>query len=192
MERDAPDAGAIFADRLNYLPIAVFGLWLAPILLLWVQIFWPHPPIDPPPAECPPAAWFVGALVLGAAALALSQLWHRPRPFEERLYRAIGVRGFRRYATNGDAIVLAVRRRYADFTVYRGDREKLLANTRLGEWSHLALFVLGLVTTLYVLVIGWYAWAIWTAVTNVIGNLYPILLQRYTRARLDRLRRLRR
>ena len=70
--------------------------------------------------------------------------------------------------------------------------DKLLANTRLGEWSHLALFVFGLVTTLYVLVIGWHAWAIWTAVSNVIANLYPALLQRYTRARLSKVRRVRR
>jgi hypothetical protein len=54
------------------------------------------------------------------------------------------------------------------------------------------LFVSGVVTTVYVLVIGWHVWAVWTAVTNVIGNLYPVLLQRYTRARLVRLPRLRR
>jgi hypothetical protein len=165
---------------------------LAPTLLLWLQLFWPHPPVDPPPAEYPPAPWLVSALVLGGAALALPRLGRRPRPFEERLYRAIGVRRFRRYATNGDAIVRAVRRKYPDFTVYRGDRDRLLANTRLGESSHLALFVSGVVTTVYVLVIGWHVWAVWTAVTNVIGNLYPVLLQRYTRARLVRLPRLRR
>ena len=41
-------------------------------------------------------------------------------------------------------------------------------------------------------VIGWYAWAAWTLATNVVGNLYPVMLQRYTRMRLERIERLRR
>ena len=191
-QRPAEDPANKLADRLNYLPIAVMGLWVAPVLNLWVQLFWPHPPISPPPAEHPPGLWFTVALAGAAAMLALPQAWYRPRAFEPRLYRALPLPAFRRFATNGDAIVLAVRRRFPGFTVYRGDLDKLLANTRLGEWSHLALFVFGLVTTLYVLVIGWHAWAIWTAVSNVIANLYPALLQRYTRARLSKVRRVRR
>ena len=188
----AADPARKLADWFNYLPIGVFGLWAGPILMVWTKLFWPHPPTIPPPPEQPPVAWFAAALVGGVLALALPKAWLTPRAFEAGLYRTLRVPAFRRYATNGDAIVRAVRRRFPGYTVHRGDLEKILSNTRIGELSHLALFVFGLVTTLYLVVIGWHAWAIWTGVTNVVGNLYPALLQRYTRARLSRIRRLRR
>jgi hypothetical protein len=178
----AADPASKLADRFNYLPIAVFGFWAGPILSLWAQLLWLHPP----------GAWFAAALALGLLTLALPKAWFRPRAFEAGMYRTLRIPAFRRYATNGDAIVRAVRRRFPGYTVHRGDLAKILSNTRIGELSHLALFVFGLVTTLYVTVIGWHAWAIWTAVTNVVGNLYPALLQRYTRGRLSRIRRLRR
>lgn len=191
-----PDPGADparkLAEKFNYLPITVFCLWLAPVISLWVKLFWPHPPVSPPPVEHAPAVWLTAALVGGGLMVALPRGWFNPRSFESELYRALRIAEFRRIATNGGAIILAVRRRFPGFTVYRGDLEKLLSNTRLGESSHLGLFVFGLITTIYMLVIGWYAWAMWTAATNVVGNLYPVMLQRYTRARLSKIRRVRR
>jgi hypothetical protein len=36
-----------------------------------------------------------------------------------------------------------------------------------------------------ILFIGWHGWACYLSVGNVLVNLYPILLQRYTRGRLQ-------
>jgi hypothetical protein len=179
----APDR---LADRLNYLPIAVFGLWLGPILHAWMQLFGPLRPFGWPPAPSP-LPWFVAAVAAGLATLLLPRGWYRPRHFEAPLYRRMGVRHFRRWATNGDAIVRAVRRRHPSFTVHRGKFADALANTRVGEKSHLAFLVFGAVTSVYLLASGWPGWAAWSIASNVIANLYPALLQRYTRARLARL-----
>jgi hypothetical protein len=187
-----PSPAERLADRLNYLPIAVFGLWLAPILHLWLQLFGPMRPPGWPPPDSPPVPWFAGAGLAGIAMLLLPRGWYRPRRFEAGIYRKLGVRAFRRWATNGDAIVRIVRRRHPGFTVHARDFAQAFANTLVGEKSHLGLLMFGAVTSAYLLAIGWLGWAAWSIVTNLIGNLYPVLLQRYTRARLLRLREYRR
>ena len=174
------------ADRLNYLPIAVFGLWLSPTLFVWMQLFGPLRPFGWPPAVSP-LPWFCAAAAAGLAALFLPHGWYRPRHFEARLYKLLGVRQFRRWATNGDAIVRFVRRRHPSYTVHRQQFADALANTRVGEKSHLAFLTFGTVTSVYLLSSGWYGWAAWSIASNIVGNLYPVLLQRYTRARLARL-----
>lgn len=175
------------ADRLNYLPIAVFGLWLAPILQVWMQLFGPMLPFGWGPPAAPPLPWFAGAVTAGLAMLLLPRARYRSRHFEGPLYQWMGVRHFRRWATNGDAIVRAVRRRHPSYTVHRHKFVKVLADTMVGEKSHLVFLMFGAVTSVYLLAIGWHGWAAWSIATNVIGNLYPVLLQRYTRARLARL-----
>jgi hypothetical protein len=181
------DPAARFAERLNYLPIAVFGLWLAPIVNLWLQLAGPLLPFGRQPPGLPPLPWFAGAVLAGLAVFLIPRRWYGTAGFEPRLYRRLGILAFRRFATNGDALVRAVRRRHPGYTVHRRDFAKALANTYVGESSHLVCLIFGAVTSAYVVVIGWTGWAAWTIVTNLIANLYPILLQRYTRARLARL-----
>ena len=184
------DPAARLADRLNYLPIAVFGLWLAPIIHLWLQAFAPVEAFRPSgwtPPSLSPLPWFAAGLAAGLTALATPGCWYRPRAFEAGLYRRLGVRAFRRLATNGDVIVRAARRRYPGYTIHSGDLDQALKNTIIGEKSHAALFLFGAVTSAYAVAVGWEAWAIWSIVTNIIGNLYPVLLQRYTRGRLARM-----
>ena len=175
------------ADRLNYLPIAVFGLWLGPILHVWMQLFGPMLPFAWAPPTSPPLPWFSGAVAAGLAMLLLPPGWYRVRHFERGLYQTLGLRNFRRWATNGDAIVRAVRRRHPSYTVHGREFAQALANTLIGEKSHLALLMFGVVTSGYLVAVGWYGWAAWTMASNAIGNLYPVLLQRYTRDRLARL-----
>ena len=43
---------------------------------------------------------------------------------------------------------------------------------------------LGMVSAAYAWRIGWHGWATYLSVGNVLVNVYPILLQRYTRGRL--------
>jgi hypothetical protein len=59
--------------------------------------------------------------------------------------------------------------------------------TKLSEKSHLVLLLIGVASSIFAWQIGWRGWAIYLAVGNVLVNLYPVLLQRYTRARLQRI-----
>lgn len=181
------DAAARLADWLNYFPIAVFGLWLGPLPQLWLALAGPMRPFARPEQALAPLPWFIAAVLGGIATLWLPRGWYRVRAAEPRLYRRIGILAFRRFTTNGDALVRFVRRRHPGYTVHRQDFSKALARTYFSERSHLVCLVFGLVTSAYLLAVGWYDWLVWTSLTNIVANLYPILLQRYTRARLARL-----
>jgi len=61
----------------------------------------------------------------------------------------------------------------------RSDTER-----NLSEKSHLMMLVFGVMSAGFAVAIGWTGWAIYLTAGNVLVNLYPILLQRYTRARL--------
>ncbi len=54
----------------------------------------------------------------------------------------------------------------------------------MSEKSHLVMLVLGGMSAGFAWAIGWSGWAIYLAAGNVVVNLYPVLLQRYTRARI--------
>jgi hypothetical protein len=45
------------------------------------------------------------------------------------------------------------------------------------------LLALGIVSAVFAWNLGWHGWAAYLSLGNVVVNLYPILLQRYTRSR---------
>jgi hypothetical protein len=47
------------------------------------------------------------------------------------------------------------------------------------------LLALGIVSAMFAWRLGWNGWAVYLSLGNVMVNLYPILLQRYTRGRLQ-------
>ena len=180
---------ARLADRLNYLPAAVFFSWLSATVYLWLQLLAPAlQPLGWAPPASPAAPWFSLAIGVTAVFTVLPRGWYRTRRFEHPIYRWLGVRHFRKLATNGDVIVRFVRRRYPDYTVHRRDFAQALAATMVAEKVHLPFFIFGAATSLYLVRIGWSYLAAWSIVTNIVGNLYPVFLQRYTRARLALLR----
>jgi hypothetical protein len=58
--------------------------------------------------------------------------------------------------------------------------------TRLAEKSHLASLWLPLPCVVYALQLGWYEFALLLPLPNVPLHVYPVLLQRYTSARIQR------
>ena len=181
-------AAARLAERLNYIPTGVFALWLGPIPYMWLQAFGPLLPYDWPPPALPPLPWFAAAVAGGLVMLVLPRGWYRPRRAEHKVYRLLAVRHFRRLATNGDVIIRQVRQRYPGYTVHRQDFSRALQNTFTAEKVHLVFLMFGMVTSAYAIAISWHGWAAWSIATNLAGNFYPVLLQRYTRARLVRLK----
>ncbi len=60
----------------------------------------------------------------------------------------------------------------------------LAQRMRDAEASHAVLFVLTLVVVAHAMLRGWWWAAVWTFVFDVLLNAYPVMLQRYNRARL--------
>ncbi|RFZ85062.1 hypothetical protein DYU05_05505 [Mucilaginibacter terrenus] len=68
--------------------------------------------------------------------------------------------------------------------------EQLEYNTRQAEFNHLSIFIIVQIIWIYACVVHSFKGAIWLLVLNVLLNLYPILVQRYNRPRLQRIIRL--
>lgn len=66
--------------------------------------------------------------------------------------------------------------------------ENFDTQTRQSEFGHLAAFITIEILTFYLLIKGYALIFLLTTVINVIGNLYPIILQRSHRVQIERLR----
>jgi hypothetical protein len=148
--------------------------WIAPMLRFW--LFAPFSPLLLAGCAASTALWWLPAG------------WYRIRPFEPRLYEKLGVRWFRRIVPNGDWVNAWRRRHDRLYRVVGNARTlaELRERTMVGEKSHLVLLFTGAFSALYAWTIGWNGWAAYLAVSNVLANLYPVLLQRYTRSRIRR------
>ena len=171
---------------------AISAIWLGPMLRFWAIVLGPLRPQDYPEGD------FAPSLLQAAVGLALSFIplllpagwygcWEGRRG--TRLYEAIGIRVFRRFATNGDLINRWGRRVDPGYRAVRGreSARRWMDQTRSGERSHLVLLLVGVLTAAWAVSIGWIGWAIGLSAGNVLFNLYPILLQRYNRCRIARL-----
>ena len=179
------------AARLNIIPIAFFGLWLGPMLMFWTQTLGPLRPFDVAPPIHAAWPWLTSSLVLGASVLLLPSGWYKTQPFEAsgKIYKYLGITGFRQLVTNGDLINRAVRSWHPNYRVFQYTELRIALRRQCfqSERSHLVAFAAGAVASTYALQIDWHGWAIWLTVTNVGGNLLPALVQRSTRARLSAL-----
>ena len=177
----------------NLIPFAIMaGGWLGPLLMFWLYVWGPLRPFDyPTGALLPPLPLLAACLAVGIAAWWVPASYYRIRSFEldGRLYEGLGIRWFRWLVPDGTAANRWRRRREPDFRFIRNRAyaRAFRLRTELSERSHLMWLVFGGLSTALALAIGWTGWALYLGVGNVVVNLYPILLQRYTRARLVRL-----
>jgi hypothetical protein len=176
---------------LNLIPFAsMAGGWLAPLIMFWLYVWGPLRPFRYPEGDVMPGMRFA-VLIIGCVALwwLVPAGYFRVRRFERtgRIYHSLGVRLFRRFAPDGDLANRWERRANPGFRVIQGRRsaEAFVGRTVQSERGHLVLLMLGVVSALYAWNIGWHGWAVYLTMGNVLVNLYPILLQRYTRSRLQ-------
>lgn len=104
-----------------------------------------------------------------------------------RLYELMGIRFFKRVVPNGDYINRINRRFEPNYRII-GDKASIFeyeANTRLAERCHLISLILVIPSAIYALALGWNQFALWLLLPNIPLHLYPVLLQRYTRARIE-------
>jgi hypothetical protein len=175
----------------NLVPIALMCGWLGQLIIFWMAVWGPMRPFDAAGPLTPAPTAYALALPLCLAAGWAPAAYLRPRRWETdgRLYEMLGVRAFRRLVPNGDWVNRIRRRRDPHFRVvsHRRAAAAYVARTEEGERTHGVLLLAGLVSSVYARRIGWDGWCAFLTVGNVLVNLYPMLLQRYTRARLYRL-----
>ena len=177
------------AGRLNYLPIAAFGLWSLPAKAFWLIAIGLVPWFQAVPGTSA-LPWLGASLLSGLLIFLVPRGFHVPRAWEYRgaLYRRVGVELFRSIVANGDLVNRFVRARHGKaYRVYGPGIEKLVPKSIWNEQRHWAYLCWGFVSAGYAWTLGWESWTVWLAGTNVGANLYPIMLQRYSRARVMRL-----
>jgi hypothetical protein len=175
-----------FRSRLSTLLVAVGAI--AIFIAAWLNWM----------TEGGPGAYLAGAAggalaVVVFAALRPSAGYYRLRPFEAsgEFYVRLGVRFFRRFVPFGDYFNRLTRRTVPDFRVVRfpGDVARAERSGRFYERLHVSVLVFLLPPTCWGLICGQYWFAAQLILSNGLVNLYPALLQRYTRARLEALAR---
>ena len=175
----------------NVIPFAsMAGGWLGPLLMFWLYVWGPLRPFHyPPDPLAPRATAFVTAFLLCVAAWWLPHSYFRTRSFEKsgRLYEALGVRLFRWFVPDGDLSNRWQRRRQPNFRIVKNRRlaAAFVQRTEQSEKAHLVLLLMGILSAAFAWQIGWRGWAVYLGAGNVLVNLYPVLLQRYTRARIQ-------
>lgn len=180
---------------LNIIPFAsMAGGWLGPLIMFWLYVWGPLRPFAYPSGSLMPGASFA-LLILGCVALwwLLPPAYFRVHRFEQtgRVYESLGVRLFRRFAPDGDLANRWERRTKPNYRIISGRRSVagFMVRTKDSERGHVVLLMLGIVSAAFALKLGWHGWAFYLSAGNVLVNLYPILLQRYTRSRLNALLR---
>lgn len=173
--------------RGNVVVIAAMSTgFLAPMVIFWARVWGPLRPGDLRGIElAPSAAAFLAGVALCGLPYLLPGAWFRPWEGARgrRVYRALGVPGFRRWVTNGDAIQRSARRRDAAHRGVSGadGARRWLRTTHESERGHLALLLAGAGSGAYAASIGWTGWAAWLTASNLVFNLDPVLLQRHQR-----------
>lgn len=134
---------------------------------------------------------FLGSLFLGGGVVA-----YCPRRYFEvhrwerggRVYITLGVRFFGLLVPNGGGINRIVRPFQPDYRVVRsrGSIADLETRTRGAELFHMAILITILPSAIYAILLGWAAYGVMLTLPNIPLHVYPILLQRYTRARIER------
>lgn len=184
-------AARALASRLNTALFAVFALWLAALVLFWTRTGGPLRPYDALPFAAEPLPWLVASMAGAFAVRLLPDAWFRIGSQERAMltYELFGVKIARFVITDGDLVNRFVRRRYPGYRVDAGEEPLAarLATGIVGERAHLGFLIFGLGSAACALAGGWSGWAIGLSLGNLAVNFYPVLLQRYTRARVHRI-----
>jgi len=126
-------------------------------------------------------------LILSArhvAPLSLPYWYWRVRVFEDegRLYSRFGIGTFKKLLV---LLGFDVCNWHVRFSGRRSGLRNLSQGIRQAEINHVISFLVLLLTFIYALGRNWYGVAGWLAAVNVIANVYPVMLQRHNRSRVD-------
>lgn len=176
---------------LNIIPFAIMaGGWLAPMIMFWLYVWGPMRPFDYPSGDLMPEMWF-GVVIIACIALwwLIPQSYFRVFQFESngKIYQFLGAKLFRQFVPDGDLANRWERRKNPSHRMIKNIEsiKAFIIRTEQSERGHIVLLMIGAATAFHAWNIGWQGWALFLSVGNIIVNVYPILLQRYTRSRLQ-------
>lgn len=131
-------------------------------------------------------------MTLRASATATVVGFYTVRRWEPNLYERLGIRWFRKVVPVGDWTLRLIRRYRPGFRVVHDRRsaQTWTIFTLVVETGHLLFGLLMIVLMVVDVVAGHLGEALLTSVVNLGVNVYPVMLQRYTRGRLTRAFRL--
>ena len=136
-------------------------------------------------------AGMVVSVVKPAAYLILPERYYAVKDFEQtgQVYERLGIRLIKRLVYRGPFRVFSPTMRLSKFSegLNVSALRRLEHETRKGEATHLFVFVLVLPFVGYAALRGWLDAVLWLMTFNVILNVYPVMLQRYHRNRLQKL-----
>ena len=173
-------------NRLNTLVLLLPGQWFAAMAIFWGRFLPPLRPFDFH-VTAPPLPWLTVAVAICLLPAFLPAAWFRPRAFERgAFYPRLGLRLFRRLATDGDLVNRRLRRLDPAYRIVRDHRSRAehVTGTITNERWHLAFALAGTMTCAFAAATDQFGWATAIGILNVIFNVYPVLHQRFTRARL--------
>jgi len=104
--------------------------------------------------------------------------------FLAMLFRYLGGEYFRIFLLNTFWAIKKQRNKYFDGT--RTGIKNFIIQSKKSEWGHLIPFVIICFASAYLFFLNMNALAVVTMFINIIGNFYPIILQRHHRIRLSR------
>jgi cell division protein FtsW (lipid II flippase) len=104
------------------------------------------------------------------------------------IYHKLGLRTVRKYTQDGILVNRLIREKEAAYNPVRTSSvQSHLSRAAANERFHGAVFVFFLLTTIYALAGGHWGWAAVLTISNLVYNVYPILLQQYNRIRFRQL-----
>src|SRR5262249_39476458 len=130
------------------------------------------------------------AISTSVLAMFLPAGYFRPRSFElnGRIYEILGIRFFKRFMLHGDYLNRRMRRFESNYRIItnREAMRRFEAQTRANEAGHLMWLVVTVPSVVYAAILGCGKLAMYLFFSNLVINVYPIMLQRYIRARIHR------
>ena len=102
-----------------------------------------------------------------------------------KVYNLLGISFFRRALLLFFWGIKKNRIKYINGT--KGGLKNFIYQSKQSEFGHLAAFIIIVLISIIFIIKGYLYFAIATSIINIIGNLYPLILQRYHRSRIERI-----
>jgi len=123
----------------------------------------------------------------------MQALWYfTVYPFERdgRFYKRLGVTHFKRFASSGDFWNRKRRHTHPEFKIVKNYASAIDwdERTKFNELAHLFNLLFSIIMLVWLYVQGRHRFIIPIILLTILLNVYPILLQRYNRARIQRIR----